>query len=43
MHLLKFTMFNFYLPKLAHPDPSTERRSGFLPPTWSDTKNLDWV
>ena len=30
----------FYLPKLAHPDPSVERRSGFLPPTWSDTKNL---
>jgi len=30
----------FYLPKLSHPDPSVERRSGFLPPSFSDTKNL---
>ena len=30
----------FYFPKLSHPDPSVERRSGFLPPTFSDTKNL---
>lgn len=30
----------FYLPKLAHPDPSVKRRSGFLPPSWNDTKNL---
>ena len=30
----------FYFPKLAHPDPSVDRRSGFLPPTWDDTKNL---
>ena len=30
----------FYIPKLSHPDPSVERRSGFLPPTLSDTKNL---
>ena len=30
----------FYLPKLSHPDPTVERRSGFLPPTISDTKNL---
>ncbi len=30
----------FYLPKLAHPDPSVDRRSGFLPPTLTDTKNL---
>ncbi len=30
----------FYIPKLAHPDPSIERRSGFLPATLSDTKNL---
>ena len=28
----------FYIPKLAHPDPSIERRSGFLPATLSDTK-----
>ena len=30
----------FYIPKLSHPDPSVERRSGFLPPSFSDTKNL---
>ena len=30
----------FYFPKLAHPDPSVERRSGFLLPSYSDTKNL---
>ena len=29
----------FYLPKLSHPDPTVER-SGFLPPKFSDTKNL---
>ena len=30
----------FYLPKLSHPDPTVERRSGFLPPSFTDTKNL---
>ncbi len=30
----------FYFPKLAHPDPTVDRRSGFLNPTYSDTKNL---
>ena len=30
----------FYFPKLSHPDPSIERRSGFLPPTIADSKNL---
>ena len=30
----------FYFPRLSHPDPTVERRSGFLPPTISDTKNL---
>ncbi len=30
----------FYFPKLSHPDPTVERRSGFLPPLLSDTKNL---
>ena len=30
----------FYLPKLSHPDPSVKRRSGFLPPTLTDTKIL---
>ncbi len=30
----------FYLPKLNHPDPTVQRRSGFLPPSFSDTKNL---
>jgi LPS-assembly protein len=30
----------FYFPKLSHPDPTVERRSGFLPPSISDSKNL---
>ena len=30
----------FYFPKLAHPDPTVKRRSGFLIPSYSDTKNL---
>ena len=30
----------FYLPKLAHPDPTVERRSGFLIPSYTDTKSL---
>ncbi len=30
----------FYIPKLSHPDPTVERRSGFLPPTITDSKNL---
>ena len=30
----------FYLPKLSHPDPTVDRRSGFLNPTLYDTKNL---
>ena len=30
----------FYLPKLSHPDPTVDRRSGFLAPSFSDTKNL---
>jgi LPS-assembly protein len=30
----------FYLPKLSHPDPSVDRRSGFLVPTLSNSKNL---
>ena len=30
----------FYLPKLSHPDPTVKRRSGFLIPTYSDSKNL---
>ena len=29
-----------YLPKLSHPDPSVDRRSGLLPPTMHNTKNL---
>ena len=28
----------FYIPRLSHPDPSVERRSGFLPPSFSDSK-----
>ncbi len=30
----------FYFPKIAHPDPTVERRSGFLPASFADTKNL---
>ena len=30
----------FYFPKLSHPDPTVKRRSGLLPPSWSNTKNL---
>ena len=30
----------FYIPKLSHPDPSVDRRSGFLPPSFADSKNL---
>ena len=30
----------FYIPKLSHPDPTVKRRSGFLPPTLTDSKNL---
>ena len=30
----------FYAPKLSHPDPSVDRRSGFLLPKFSDSKNL---
>ncbi len=29
-----------YFPRLAHPDPTVKRRSGFLIPSYSDTKNL---
>lgn len=30
----------FYFPKLSHPDPSVKRRSGFLVPSFNDSKNL---
>ena len=30
----------FYFPKLSHPDPNVDRRSGFLTPSFTDTKNL---
>ena len=30
----------FYFPRLSHPDPSVKRRSGFLIPTFNDSKNL---
>ena len=30
----------FYIPLLAHPDPTVDRRSGFLNPSFSDTQNL---
>ena len=30
----------FYTPRLSHPDPSVKRRSGFLTPSFHDSKNL---
>ena len=30
----------FYSPRLSHPDPTVKRRSGFLVPSFQDTKNL---
>ena len=30
----------FYMPKLSHPDPTVDRRTGFLVPSYTDTKNL---
>ena len=30
----------FYFPKLSHPDPTVDRRSGFLPPNFSNSRNL---
>ena len=30
----------FYIPKLSHPDPTVDRRSGFLTPSISNSKNL---
>ena len=30
----------FYFPKFFHPDPTVDRKSGFLIPTFSDSKNL---
>jgi LPS-assembly protein len=30
----------FYLPRLSHPDPSVDRRSGFLVPFLTNSKNL---
>ena len=30
----------FFFPKISHPDPTVDRRSGFLIPSFYDTKNL---
>ena len=30
----------FYFPKFSHPDPSVDRRSGFLAPSFASSKNL---
>ena len=30
----------FYIPRISHPDPTVDRRSGFLIPSISDSKNL---
>ena len=31
--------YQFFIFKIIHPDPSVDRRSGFLPPVLNDTKN----
>ena len=38
--LTKIYNIPFSHSKLSHPDPSVKRRSGFLTPSFSDTKNL---
>ena len=30
----------FYLPRLSHPDPTVDRRSGFLPPSLSELEKF---
>ena len=30
----------FYFPRFSHPDPTVKRKSGFLPPTFSSSKNI---
>ena len=30
----------FFIPKISHPDPTVNRRSGFLPPAFSNSNNL---
>ena len=30
----------FYFPKFSHPDPTVERRSGFLIPTFTNSTNM---
>ena len=30
----------FYFPKFSHPDPTVDRRSGFLIPTFSNSTNM---
>ena len=33
----------FFLPKLSHPDPTVDRRSGFLIPTFTNSKNMGFT
>ena len=40
--VIKIYNIPIFLPKLAHPDPSVDRRSGFLPPSFKDTKFRSW-
>jgi LPS-assembly protein len=30
----------FYFPRFSHPDPTVKRKSGFLPPTFSSSRNI---
>ena len=30
----------FYFPRFSHPDPTVKRKSGFLPPTFSNSQNI---
>ena len=40
MLYLKFMIFQYFFPKLSHPDPTVDRRSGFLIPYLTNSKNL---
>ena len=33
---------NFLFSKVFHPDPTIKRQSGFLTPSFVDSKNLGW-
>ena len=40
MQLLKFMMCPYFFTEISSSDPTVDRRSGFLPPSFTDSKNL---